>query len=64
MSMIISQDYMETYVINPMAKWLAEIEKKIDKLLECKCEPKQEISDPEIVFKFSEKLKPTIKKVK
>jgi hypothetical protein len=33
MSMIISQDYMENYVINPLNKRLAEIEAKIDKLL-------------------------------
>uniref|UniRef100_A0A6M3K0Y0 Uncharacterized protein n=1 Tax=viral metagenome TaxID=1070528 RepID=A0A6M3K0Y0_9ZZZZ len=30
MSMIISQDYMEKYVINPMARKIAELEKKID----------------------------------
>jgi len=30
MSMIVSQEYMETYVINPMAKRIADLEKKID----------------------------------
>ena len=33
MSMIISQDYMETYVINPMAKRIADLETKIDEIL-------------------------------
>ena len=33
MSMIISQDYMETYVINPMAKRIADLEKKINEIL-------------------------------
>lgn len=33
MSMIISQEYMENYVINPLARRLAEIEAKIDKLI-------------------------------
>lgn len=31
--MIISQEYMENYVINPLARRLAEIEAKIDKLI-------------------------------
>ena len=33
MSMIINQEYMETYVINPMAKRIADLEKKIDEIL-------------------------------
>lgn len=33
MSMIISQEYMENYVINPLTRRLAEIEAKIDKLI-------------------------------
>jgi len=32
MSMIISQEYMETYVIKPMAKRIADLETKIDLL--------------------------------
>lgn len=31
--MIISQEFMENYVINPLARRLAEIEAKIDKLI-------------------------------
>jgi hypothetical protein len=34
MSMIIDQKFMEINVINPMARRLAEIEKKIDKLMD------------------------------
>ena len=34
--MIISQEYMETNVIKPIARRLAEIEAKIDKLMTCK----------------------------
>jgi len=30
MSMIISQEFMETYVIKPMAKRIADLETKID----------------------------------
>jgi len=30
MGMIISQEYMETYVIKPMAKRIADLETKID----------------------------------
>jgi len=33
MAMNITQEYMETYVINPMAKRIAELEKKIDLVL-------------------------------
>ena len=33
MSMIISQEYMETYVIKPMAKRIADLETKIDEIL-------------------------------
>ena len=47
--MLITQEYMNSEVINPMARRLAEIEKKIDKLLErekeCVC------GEPEIVIK-------------
>jgi len=51
MSMIISQDYMETYVIKPMARRFADLEKKIDKLLECKCELKESIpGQSEVTF--------------
>jgi hypothetical protein len=34
MTMIIDQKFMETHVINPIARRLAEIEKKIDKLID------------------------------
>ena len=33
MSMIINQEFMQSEVINPMARRLAEIEKKIDEIL-------------------------------
>ena len=44
MAMLITQEYMNSEVINPMARRLAEIEKKIDKILsivEDKVEPAQ-----------------------
>ena len=62
MSMKITQEYMDDYVINPMARRFADLEKKIDKLLECKCEPKQEISEPKIEVKLPEQPKPKITK--
>ena len=34
MSMIISQEFIQTEVINPMAKRIADLEKKIDKILQ------------------------------
>ena len=33
MGMIVNQDFMETYVINPMAKRIADLETKIDEIL-------------------------------
>ena len=33
MGMIVNQEFMETYVINPMAKRIADLEKKIDEIL-------------------------------
>ena len=55
--MIISQEYMETYVINPIARRLAEIEKKIDIIFNELMN--QGIPKPEL-----EESKPKIKKVK
>ena len=53
MSMIISQDYMETYVINPMAKRIADLETKIDLLK----------SDTEFLIEHFDKVIKNIKKV-
>uniref|UniRef100_A0A6M3KVE0 Uncharacterized protein n=1 Tax=viral metagenome TaxID=1070528 RepID=A0A6M3KVE0_9ZZZZ len=54
MSMIISQEFMESNVINPMARRLAEIEKKIDLLK----------SDIELLVKDFDKVIKNTKKVK
>ena len=54
MSMIISQDYMETYVINPMAKRIADLETKIDLIK----------SDIEFLIEQFDKVIKNIKKVK
>lgn len=54
MSMIISQEYMETNVINPIARRLAEIEAKIDLIK----------SDIELLINDFDKVIKTTKKVK
>jgi len=54
MSMIVSQEYMETYVINPMAKRIADLETKIDLLK----------SDIELLISQFDKVIKNIKKVK
>ena len=79
MSMIISQEYMETYVIKPMARQIAELmkqikdlDKKLDKalsiyntLMKAKNESEITISKPKIDIKLPEQPKPKIiKKVK
>ena len=78
MSMIISQDYMETYVINPMARKIAELMKqievldeKLDKvlsvyntLMKAKNESEITISEPKIEIKLSEEPKLKIIKKK
>ena len=51
MSMIIDQKFMETQVINPIARRLAEIEKKIDKLLENNCECAEPKTEPKTIKK-------------
>jgi len=53
MSMIISQEYMETYVIKPMAKRIADLETKIDLLK----------SDIELLISQFDKVIKNIKKV-
>ena len=53
MSMIVSQEYMETYVINPMAKRIADLETKIDLLK----------SDIELLISQFDKVIKNIKKV-
>ena len=53
MSMIISQEYMETYVIKPMAKRIADLETKIDLLK----------SDIELLINQFDKVIKNIKKV-
>ena len=79
MSMIISQDYMEKYVVNPMARKIAELMKqievldeKLDKtlsvyntLIKAKNESEITISEPKIEIELpgQPKLK-SIKKVK
>jgi len=74
MSMIISQEYMETYVINPMARKIAELMKqieildeKLDKalsiyntLMKAKNESEITISKPKIDIKLPEQPKPKI----
>jgi len=45
MSMKITQEYMDEYVINPMARRLAELEKKIDKILQYNVNFDNEIFD-------------------
>ena len=45
MSMKITQEYMEEYVINPMARRFAELEKKIDKILQYDVNIDNEIFD-------------------
>ena len=54
MSMKITQEYMESEVINPMARRLVELEKKIDLLK----------SDIELLVKDFDKAIKNIKKVK
>ena len=54
MSMKISQDYMETYVINPMAKRMADLERKIDLT----------ISNTKLMIDEFDKVIKNIKKVK
>ena len=54
MSMKITQEYMEDYVINPMARRLVELENKIDLLK----------SDIELLVKDFDKAIKNIKKVK
>ena len=54
MSMIISQEYMETYVIKPMAKRIADLEKKIDLVLD----------DNKFLIEQFDKVIENIKKVK
>ena len=54
MGMIVNQEFMESEVINPMARRLAEIEKKIDLLK----------SDIELLVNEFDKVIKTIKKVK
>ena len=54
MAMKITQEYMDEYVINPMARRLAELEKKIDLLK----------SDIELLVKDFDKTIKNIKKVK
>jgi len=53
MSMIISQEYMETYVIKPMAKRIADLETKIDLIK----------SDIELLISQFDKVIKNIKKV-
>jgi len=53
MSMIISQEYMETYVIKPMAKRIADLETKIDLAL----------SNTEFLIEQFDKVIKNIKKV-
>jgi len=53
MSMIISQEYMETYVIKPMAKRIADLETKIDLVK----------SDIELLISQFDKVIKNIKKV-
>ena len=53
MSMIISQEFMQSEVINPMARRLADIEKKIDLLK----------SDIELLVKDFDKVIKNIKTV-
>jgi len=53
MSMIISQEYMETYVIKPMAKRIADLETKIDLIK----------SDTELLISQFDKVIKNIKKV-
>jgi len=53
MSMIISQEYMETYVIKPMAKRIADLETKIDLVK----------SDTELLINQFNKVIKNIKKV-
>ena len=45
MSMKITQEYMDEYVINPMARRFAELEKKIDKILQYDVNIDNEIFD-------------------
>ena len=54
MSMKINQEYMDEYVINPMAKRLADIERKADLTL----------SNTEFLVKQFDKVIKNIKKVK
>jgi len=54
MSMIISQDYMETYVIKPMAKRIADLETKID----------LELANTKFLIEQFDKVIKNIKKVK
>jgi len=53
MSMIISQEYMETYVIKPMAKRIADLETKVDLIR----------SDIELLISQFDKVIKNIKKV-
>ena len=53
MSMIISQEFMETYVIKPMAKRIADLETKIDLVK----------SDIELLINQFDKVIKNIKKV-
>jgi len=53
MSMIVNQEYMETYVINPMAKRIADLETKIDSLK----------SDTKFLIEQFDKVIKSIKKV-
>ena len=45
MSMKITQEYMDSEIINPMARRLAELEKKIDKILQYNVNFDNEIFD-------------------
>lgn len=54
MAMKITQDYMEDYVINPMAKRIADLEKKIDMALD----------NTAFLIKLFNKATKNIKKVK
>jgi len=51
--MIISQEYMETYVIKPMAKRIGELEKKLDLA----------VDNTEFLIKQFDKVIKNIKKV-